>query len=462
MSKRRSQVLGCSAALAAFALVASCAGGSASPVVGSTTRVSPTPGAASSGGSPSSVAASPLAPGVALPLRSDEPRGAAGPAVAAGTALDQLGAALLDQLPATDNAVLSPYSVYTVLAMARAGAKGTTGTQLDAVLGGGGAAQTGNVTAIDQAVAAALAAGKPPAGADPSTADTRPVTVEVANSVWLSPDRPVRPSYLDTLAAGFGVGMYQVNYQADPDAARKTINAWVGDHTNGLIPELLGDGTVSTDTVMTLVNALYLSAPWQNQFTKSAAPMPFTNGAGEKTVAPAMSAAAGFGSATGDGWTSVTITYRGGGLAMSVVLPDAGSFDAVRAELPKVLETATGTQSPTPVELTMPLFKADVHLSLKAAMEALGVKDLFTPAADLSGIAGSPGEIMAEDLVHQAVITVDEKGTEAAAATAMTAVATSALGGTRKVTVDRPFFYAVHDTTTGAPLFLGQVTDPTR
>ena len=128
-----------------------------------------------------------------------------------------------------------------------------------------------------------------------------------------------------------------------------------------------------------------------------------------------------------------------------------------------MFKTAAAAKPAEAVALTMPLFKADVHLSLKPAMEALGVKDLFTPSADLSGIAGKPGDLMAGELVHQAVITVDEKGTEAAAATAMTAVATSGIGGDIKtVTVDRPFYYSVHDTVTGAPLFLGQITDPSK
>jgi serpin B len=214
---------------------------------------------------------------------------------------------------------------------------------------------------------------------------------------------------------------------------------------------------------MTLVNALYLSAPWQTPFNLSGASMPFTTGAGKVTTTPGMAATAGFASAQGQGWTSVTIPYRGGGLAMTLVVPDAGSFAKVRAELPTVFKTAAAAKPAEAVALTMPLFKADVHLSLKPAMEALGVKDLFTPSADLSGIAGKPGDLMAGELVHQAVITVDEKGTEAAAATAMTAVATSGIGGDIKtVTVDRPFYYSVHDTVTGAPLFLGQITDPSK
>ena len=328
-------------------------------------------------------------PGVAQPLRADEPRGAAGTSAAAQAALDSLGSELLATLPAADNAVLSPYSIYAVLAMARAGAKGVTGSQLDAVLGGDGTVQQGNVAAIDKAVAAALAAGRPPAGADPANTDTRPVAVDVADSVWLSPALPVRRTYLDALAIGFGAGMFQIDYAGSPEAARKTINGWVGDHTNHVIPQLLGPGTITQDTVMTLVNAMYLSAPWQNDFYRTSTPMPFSTASGKQVTAPAMSATAMLASAAGTGWTSVTIPYRGSGLAMTVVLPDANSFGTVRAELPKILPLAAAAKPLDPISLTMPLFKTEVHLSLVPAMAALGVEQ---PVHPLRGTVRHRGE----------------------------------------------------------------------
>jgi serpin B len=144
------------------------------------------------------------------------------------------------------------------------------------------------------------------------------------------------------------------------------------------------------------------------------------------------------------------------------VVPDAGSFAAVRRQLPVVLKFATSTQAVRPVAPTVPIFKSQTHLSLMDALRALGVTDLFTPSADLSGIAGRPGDLSASDVIHQAVISVDEKGTEAAAATAMTMAGAAARAAEpEELIVDRPFFYCVHDTTTKAPLFLGQVVDPT-
>lgn len=430
------------------------------PGTGSTPGIGSTPGTGAAPGSGSTTAGAQPAAGPQA-LRSKVSRGAAGSPVEAGAALNSLGAALLKLMPGKENAVLSPYSIYAVLAMTRAGAKGATAVQLDAVLGAA-ASQGGKMTAIDRAVAAALVAGKPPAGGDPSSTDLRPVTIEVANSVWMAPKLPVEPVYLDELAAGFGVGMFKIDFAADPEAARQAINGWVAQHTGKLISELIANGVITLDTVLALVNAMRLSAPWQYPFTLTGQPFPFT-AAGGSVRATGMGRTGVLPAASGKGWSAVTIPYRGGGLAMTVLLPDRGSFDSVRAQLPIVFGVATLSAAPRPVQVVMPTFKSDSHLSLKSLMKTLGVVDLFDAAADLSGIAGPPGYLMASELIHQSVIEVDEKGTEAAAATALVAVAASAPGGEfEKFTVDRPFFYSVHDTVTGAPLFLGQVTDPTK
>lgn len=394
-------------------------------------------------------------------LRSDVRRGPAGVPAAAQQALHTFGTQLLLRLPADQNAVLSPYSIYAVLAMARAGAKGRTATQLDAVLGAADT-QAGHLTAIDDGLAAARAAGLPPTGRAAGTTDPRPVTIEVANSLFSALRLPVRQPYLDALAAGFGVGMYQLDYAADPEAARSAINSWVAGHTHSLIPELLGAGVITKDTVLTLVNAVYLSAPWARPFTAAAKPIDFTTAAGRRTSAPAMRPNGSVSGNLGTGWSSVTLPYRGHRLAMTLVLPDRGSFAEVRRQLPVVFRAATATSGSRLVVPTVPTFKSQTHLSLVRTMEALGVSDLFDPRADLSGITGQPGDLKAADIIHQAVLTIDEKGTEAAAATAMVGVGGSAMSQEpEKMVLDRPFLYCVHDTTTMAPLFLGQVVDPT-
>jgi len=394
-------------------------------------------------------------------LMAQQARGPAADPRAAGSAVTAVGAGLLDAVPATKNAAISPYSVYAVLAMAAAGARGETKAQLDEFLRAGTAEPGECLTAVDAAVADAVASGAPSKG-DPAVADTRPMTVRSANSLWADRGLTVRPEYLDRLARGFGTGMYQVNYRVDPEVARRAINSWVDDRTATLIPELIPRDKITRDTVLTLVNAVYLNAPWATEFLRPAGPSTFTTADGRTVSVPLMSQTAGYAHAAGRGWTSVTIPYRGDRLAMTVIIPDAGRFDQVRANLPAVLDTATTASAAGPVALSLPGFTVDTALSLSDQLRAARVTDLFDPrSVDLSGIAGDPGYLVATDLVHRAVVKVDEKGTEAAAATAMVFEATGALAEPLPITVDRSFIFAVHDVSTGAPLFLGQVIDPT-
>ena len=385
----------------------------------------------------------------------------------AAAVLTSFGAGLLSAAPSRSNAVVSPYSVYSVLAMAAIGANGRTADQLASALGGRSPdVRAGCLTAIDDAVGAALASGVASDG-DPRFHDARPLTVESANSLFVQHGVVVRPEFLDALAGGFAAGLRQVDYAADPEAARQAVNSWVSDRTSGRIGELLDRGTLSRDTVLSLVNALLLTAPWRTPFRVDATPAPFAVVGGGQVGVRYLRATCWCAHEAGESWRSVNIAYRGGGLAMTVVLPHSGAFDEVRSALPAVLtarQPASSAESPPGgmVALALPGFAVRTRLSLVEYLRRAGVTDVFDPAAvDLSGIAGDPGDLVATELAHQAVITVDENGTEAAAATAMSVSATGAPVDPVRIVIDRSFLFAVHDTRTGAPLFLGQVIDPT-
>ena len=382
----------------------------------------------------------------------------------AANVLTSFGAGLLSATPARDNAVVSPYSVYTVLAMAATGAKGRTRDQLVAALGGiSPDAQAGCLTAIDDAVAAALARGAP-VTRDPRYDDTRPMALRAANSLFVQHGFAVRPEFLDALAGGFGAGLHLVDYAADPESARQTINAWVGERTAGRIEELFDRGTLSTGTLLTLVNALLLTAPWQKFFFESEEVAPFALVGGGTVDVRYLCVTDWFEHGAGEGWRSVTVPYRGGGLAMTIVLPDPGAFDEVRSALPEVLAArhASDLRSGDMVALSIPGFAVNTRLSLVGYLSRVGVTDIFDPAVvDLSGMAGHPGDLLASEVAHQAVITVDRNGTEAAAATAMTILASGLAADPLPIVINRSFMFAVHDTRTSAPLFLGQVIDPT-
>jgi serpin B len=164
----------------------------------------------------------------------------------------------------------------------------------------------------------------------------------------------------------------------------------------------------------------------------------------------------------GDTFRSVTIPYAGNELAMTVVLPDEGALESVGRALGSIELTGQGSGQ-REVALTMPLFDLDSRVDLAAVMRQSGVTAVFEPRGEFRPMSDDPGvDLFVSAMLHRATVTIDEQGTEAAAATAVVMDTTSAPADPVEVVVDRPFYFLIHDTRVGTPLFLGRVTDPTK
>jgi len=389
-------------------------------------------------------------------LAADVARASASPADAnaAATAIDAFGLDLYRQVASTGgNVVLSPASVAIALAMARAGAQGTTAAQMDAVMHGAGADGAG-INALDQALAARNGTFTDADG------QTLPVTLRIANAPFAQRGMTLTPAYLDALAADFGAGVRLVDYEGATEAARQAINAWVAGQTENRIPQLIGNGILSPQTRLTLVDAIYLKAPWVTPFPADATQTgPFTRADGSTVDVPLMSVSTSLAYAAGSGWQAVELPYVGGSLALTVIVPaDLASFQAglTATELGQVF---AGLQEQE-VDLTLPKFSIQTATSLADALKALGMPLAFDPEqADFSGIT-TQEQLFISDVIHQANISVDEKGTEAAAATAVVMAGSAAPAQRVTLRVDRPFLFALRDVPTGAILFLGRVVDP--
>jgi serpin B len=388
-----------------------------------------------------------------MALRASGGRRKPGDPADARDALAGFGADFLRQsVGKTPNTAISPYSLFTVLAMARAGAKSTTAAQIDAALKAeGGDAQGSVISAVDAGIAEAIAASKN------AGTDVEPMVIQAANQVWVQNGFQVRQEYLDALAAQYGVEAMAADFAADPEKMRAAINSWVSERTNKLIPELFGQDTIPPDVLVVLVNALYLKARWQLPFGL-VDPAPFTTAAGSTVQATMMLGPKPMGGTIARGWTSATIPYSGGRASMTLLVPDAGRFPATLAALDPAMMAAAG-RTTSAISLTMPRFSMTTAPDAMEIAKKLGIVDLFGPA-DLSGIAGAPGELVASAFVHQAVVTVDQNGTEAAAASGI-GIRLSLPHIDMEMTVDRPFLFWISENRTGAPLFLGTVTDPT-
>jgi serpin B len=349
------------------------------------------------------------------------------------------------------NTVLSPVSIATAFAMVSAGAGDTTRAQIADVFG------LPDEPGVHEAMNALTAALDEVDRTDPDRGD---VVLDTANTLWAQSGFEIEQEFLDTLATEYGAGVPTTDFENDPDGGRRAINDSVAEATRDRIAELMPEGTVTEDTRAVVVNAIYLTAPWATELSEEATTdLPFRLADGTEVDVPMMrdgSLAAR--AASTDGYTAVELPYLGGDLAMLVLVPEGSrTLDDVLDGLPDGgLEAVAGGLGAATVDLTLPRWETDSSLDLGALLTDMG---LPIPGGTLPGIAP---DLEIGAAVHGADITVDEAGTEAAAATAVGIDITSAPepGDMITVVADRPYLFAVRHVETGAPLFVGRVADP--
>jgi serpin B len=352
------------------------------------------------------------------------------------------------------NLVFSPVSVSTALAMTFAGARGQTEQQMAAALHF--TLPQERLHPAMNALTAALA-GR---GAGKMGADGKPFRLRIVNSTWAQKGFAMVPAFLDVLAESYGAGVNLLDFMRAAEPSRQTINRWVSQETEERIKNLIPEGMVGPDTRLVLTNAVYFNAAWRTAFDAHTSNGPFTRPDGSTVDVPMMSLETHVPAATVPGLgVAVALPYQDERLSMLVVLPEPGALADVEHRLAAdgfhAVDAALTEQA---VLLSMPRFKFETPIDLKDALGALGMPVAFSDAADFSGISAAGG-LTIGDVIHKAFIAVAEKGTEAAAATAVTIRPTSAAQGLA-VRVDRPFLFFVRDTETGAILFLGRVSDP--
>jgi serpin B len=407
--------------------------------------------------SPSTPPASPAAIELAM---ADVPR-AAGSEAEARAAADAINAFAFDlhrRLVAGDKGlVFSPTSIAIALGMARTGAVGVTGTEMDAVLHAVPAGDYAKwLNSLDQALARR-------SGTFPDEEGTNhEISLDIANAYFAQRGLTFEDPFLGGLAEDFGAGMQLVDYETDPDAARQLINAWANEQTRGRIPEVLQPPDVTAATRLALVNAIYLKAPWYRPFMEDRTTTEtFTRPDGDAVQVPMMHAGMGTRCASGPGWGAFELPYLGRELAMLVIVPD--DLPAFEASLEpatiEAIETAMDEAQAVP-EVSLPRFAFETRQELGSVLGALGMPRALDPElADFSAMT-TEERLFIGKVIHQANISVDEKGTEAAA---VTVVGMDTGGGppdTCTVSANRPFLFAIRDTQTGAILFLGRITDP--
>ena len=382
-------------------------------------------------------------------------------AARAAVAADAAFGADMYQVLAEDAAdtVFSPASVASALRMALCGARGETAAELTRALHLDGSDSQQDVAVSGLRLVSAWPDGRP--GRVPGNGSA---TFRAPNTVWVQSGLPLRAEYTAQLRQAAAT-LADADFAAAPEAARTLINRVIAEQTGGKITGLLPPGAVSRMARLVLASAVYLKAAWTQPFPEGAtADAPFypdgQDHTGPDRADDAPHRAAGLPSrrrVPGQCY-SPTVTSA---WPWRVVLPD-GPLPALR---PKVAGAGLGGllagTARHQVTLSLPRFRLEAAFDLIPALRRLGVTEAFGDKADFSGITDAePLQIGA--VVHKAYIDVDEHGTEAAAATAIVIRAMAAFRAPPPVTmvVDRPFLFAIIDTATSLPLFLGQVSHP--
>jgi serpin B len=354
------------------------------------------------------------------------------------------------------NVALSPISVASALTMTWAGAKGDTAAQMKKVLH----AEADADKAMDVAGKLLASFGGEGSG----------VTLRVANRLFGEKTYAFNQAYLDHTRAAFGAPLEALDFKKASDPSRVHINQWVAGQTQDRIKDLIPARGVDGDTRLVLTNAIYFLGDWAYPFNKEQTrPAPFHATAADTKNVPTMNLTEQLRFVAEGGVKVLEMPYVGGQVAMDLVLPDApDGLAAVEKQLtPEVWTKWVGALQNGRIAVALPKFEVDpaAALSLGDTLKDLGMPLAFDSArADLTGMAAPTSErLFISKVFHKAFVKVDEKGTEAAAATAVVVSRESAVMPSKPMAefkADHPFLFVLRDVKSGAILFMGRVSDP--
>ena len=361
------------------------------------------------------------------------------------------------------NLFYSPFSISQALAMTSAGARGETLRQMETTLQYRLPQSELHpaFSALDRTLASR---GREPGGVPNDAGEAgQYFRLNIANALWGQHGYQFLPDFLDVLAANYRAGMMVVDFVGAPDESRVRINDWVAEETEGKVKDLLAAGVIDRSTRLVLTNAVYFNASWLWQFHPSDPEVrPFHLAGGGTVSVPMMTETTKefYGYAKGNGYQAVDVPYSWGEMSMTILLPDEGELEQFEGSLDsEMLNRIIDDIEIDYVTLTMPLFEFESEFILGGALAEMGMPDAFDGSADFSGMTGSR-DLSISFVVHKAFVSVDEEGTEAAAATGVGMLLSGPSKEPIEVTVDRPFIFLIRDIETGTVLFLGRVSNP--
>ncbi|MGP5068034.1 serpin family protein [Psychrobacter faecalis] len=283
------------------------------------------------------------------------------------------------------------------------------------------------------------------------------------NDLWLQKGRTPNQAYVDTVKRYYGGQVNTLDFKNNTAAARQMINDKIAKHTNQMIPELLSKESVQPNTSAILTNAVYFKADWFSRFTVSG-DMPFHYFDGKTSDVDMMFQNTDFKYSEDEQVQVVELPYKGNELSMLVVLPKSKEPSGMQMLIKNLSTTQindwTKRLKQHDIKLNLPKFKIDEGYPMKAVLMDMGMPSAFGNQANFNVFKDS-SPIAIDDIYHQAVIDVNEIGTEAAASTGAVSVDISgSMHPPVAFKADHPFMFVIKDNKTDAILFLGQVNKP--
>ncbi|WP_062465250.1 serpin family protein [Demequina soli] len=395
----------------------------------------------------------------AVPAAPEVPRPAPTPsaAVPLAGALNETGLRIFRAAAGDTNLAVSPVSLGLAFGMVDAGASGPVDAALQELFAypAEGESLLSAFNSLDLGVSSEKGDGAENALGD--TVDL-PI-VRVANSAWFDDRVTPDPTYVDKVQTWFGAEATTAPLVDDPAGSRERIDAWVKDRTEGLIPHVMPVDVPRPETRFILVNTVYLKAQWWDPFAAEVtSEEDFHLAGGGTATAELMTHGTYADYVLTDDYDAVALRYVGD-LEMLVVVPHEGAFTQVRDGLDAaVLADIDAGLENGHVLVRLPKFSTESAVDLADVIEnGVGVSGLFRTI----GLDGIGPELEVGAAVHATKVIVDEKGTEAAAATVVEGAAGAAPPEfDAEIVADHPFLYVIRDRGTGAILFVGQYVDP--
>lgn len=361
---------------------------------------------------------------------------------------------------ADENFVFSPYSVAQAFSMLYAGAAGETKAEMAQVLHFlAQQTQPRVFNTLDQRL---RTIGESNLIHNQGELPTTPFQLNIVNALWGQNAYPFRQTYLDLLKQDYHIDLKTIDFRQDPEKVRLLINGWVTEQTASKIQDLIPADALNAKTRLVLVNAIYFKAAWMQPFSETETREAlFTRLDQSEVRAPMMHKLVRAPYVKGNHYQAILLPYLGETVDMLIIVPELATFPSIEQQLNvDFLNQLTSQAELSDVTLALPKFAVESEINIKEALQNLGIWTAFDEKlADFSGMTNGKNDLYISNAFHKSVITVDEKGTEAAAATA--AVMEQSALQSAELIINHPFIYAIRERASGAILFLGRVTNPT-